>query len=44
MAPEGVMFSRHDGVMHVLVPNGASCIGSHATLHLLEDKHRVTNG
>lgn len=41
-APEGVMFSRHDGVMHVLVTGGAGFIGSHATLRLLEDKHRVT--
>ncbi|MCO5565093.1 hypothetical protein L7F22_018764 [Adiantum nelumboides] len=41
-APEGVMFSRHDGVMHVLVTGGAGFIGSHAALRLLEDKHRVT--
>ncbi|KAI5079886.1 hypothetical protein GOP47_0005812 [Adiantum capillus-veneris] len=41
-APEGVMFSRHDGVLHVLVTGGAGFIGSHAALRLLEDNHRVT--
>lgn len=35
-------FSKHDGVMHVLVTGGAGFIGSHAALRLLEDNHRVT--
>ncbi|KAH7373983.1 hypothetical protein KP509_17G082300 [Ceratopteris richardii] len=41
-APERVMFSRHDGITHVLVTGGAGYIGSHAVLRLLEDKYRVT--
>lgn len=36
-------FSRHEpGVTHVLVTGGAGYIGSHATLRLLKDSHRVT--
>lgn len=33
---------RENGVMHVLVTGGAGYIGSHATIRLLEDGHRVT--
>jgi len=33
---------REPGVTHVLVTGGAGFIGSHATLRLLRDNHRVT--
>ncbi|XP_024962105.1 probable UDP-arabinose 4-epimerase 2 [Cynara cardunculus var. scolymus] len=36
-------FSRHEtGITHVLVTGGAGYIGSHASLRLLKDSHRVT--
>ncbi|KAG6540894.1 hypothetical protein Mapa_017770 [Marchantia paleacea] len=37
------MFTKREvGVTHVLVTGGAGYIGSHATMRLLEDGHRVT--